>query len=112
MENRKWLKRKYPKSFDKINKFLNDEQLEIFKKNKYRLGKIITNPNWNFYLYPPGTLIMFKRSNPINDYNYPMCHAIAKCKTKITPTGHHPIVTPSGYHSIHVFPSYFKEIHQ
>ena len=45
MENRKWLQRKYPKTFHEVNKFLNDEQLQYFKERKYKLGKLTENIN-------------------------------------------------------------------
>ncbi len=90
MDNRKWLKRKYPKSFKEVNEFLDDLHLEEFKKMNYKLG-IITRPSWSIDLYPEGTMIMFKRSNPVTDMNYPMHHAIAKCRNDYTPSGYHSI---------------------
>ena len=100
MDNRKWLQRKYPKTFKEANEFLNDKELENFKKNKYKLGRII-KPTWYVNLYPAGTLIIFKRSNPVKDYNYPLHHAIAKCEIGFT---------ESGYHSIDIFNESFEEI--
>lgn len=100
MDNRKWLKRKYPKTFTEANEFLNDSELKYFKDNKYKLGRIV-KPTIYVKEYPIGTLIMFKRSNPINDYNYPMHHAIVKCEVDFT---------QSGYHSINIWESDFKEI--
>lgn len=98
MDNRKWLKRKYPKIFNEVNEFLNDKELETFRKHNYKLGRLIENVSF-FDLYPAGTLIAFKRSNPITSYNYPMHHAIVKCDAKLT---------ESGYLSIDVFDSQFK----
>ncbi len=100
MENRKWLKRKYPKSFVEVNEFLNDSELETFKKGKYKLGRTI-KPVWQINLYPKGTLITFKRSNPITNENYPMHHAVAKCDVGFT---------SSGYHSINVWNEEFEEV--
>lgn len=100
MDNRKWLKRKYPKTFKEVNEFLNDAQLESFRKQKYNLGRIVM-PTWYVELYPTGTMIMFKRANPVRDINYPMHHAIVKCEVGFT---------QSGYHSIDVFEEEFKEI--
>jgi len=34
MENRKWLKRKYPKTFKEFSNILNDQELAYFKKRK------------------------------------------------------------------------------
>jgi hypothetical protein len=88
MENRKWLKRKYPKSFNDVNEFLNDKQLEEFKKGKYSLARLI-KPAWSASnLYEKGTLIMLKRSNPIRDYNYPLHYALAKCSEDLTLSGY------------------------
>jgi len=100
MENRKWLKRKYPQTFIEANEFLNDKELENFKRNKYQLGRIV-KPTWHVNLYPVGTLIMFKRSNPIRDENYPLHHAIVKCEVGFT---------ESGYHSINVWEQDFEVV--
>lgn len=102
MDNRKWLKRRYPETFVEVNDFLNDSELEKFRKLRYKLGRII-RPTWDVQLYPVGTLILFKRSNPIRDMNYPMHHAEVKCDTNFT---------TSGYHSIGIFEGYFKEIYK
>lgn len=100
MENRKWLKRKYPKSFSKANKFLNDSELEAFKSKNYKLG-ILKRDICQVQKYPKGQLIMFKRSNPVNDYNYPIHNAVIKCDVGFT---------SSGYHSINIFDGDFKEV--
>ena len=101
MENRKWLQRKYPKTFDEVNKFLNDEQLQEFKRRKYKLGKLTIHINQD-EIYEIGRLCMFKRSNPINDYNYPLHPVIVKCNDE-----NH---TTSGYVSFWVSPSYVEEV--
>jgi hypothetical protein len=100
MDNRKWLKRKYPESFNKVNGFLNDEQLQTFKDGKYKIGETtdVLNEGEN---YGKGTLTMFKRSNPVNDYNYPMHTIIVKCNDG---------VTASGYNSFWITPNQCKEI--
>jgi hypothetical protein len=100
MENKKWLKRKYPDSFTEIVEFLNDKELENFKRNKYKLGRLV-KPVWYVNLYPTNTLIMFKRSNPIYDVNYPLHYAVVKCEDNLT---------ESGYHSINLFEQDFEEI--
>ena len=100
MENRKWLKRKYPKSFDKANDFLNDKWLKNFKDKKYKLGKLLEDINEG-EVYKKGELCMFKRTNPINDYNYPLHTIIVKCTEGLT---------ASGYHSFWIFPDKIEEI--
>lgn len=99
MDNKKWLKRKYPKTFNEVNDFLDEKELENFKKNNYKLG-IIVKPTWYVNLYPVGTMIMFKRSNP-KDESFPMHYAVVKCEKGFT---------ESGYHSINVWNDDFKEI--
>ena len=100
MDNRKWLKRKYPKSFNRVNSFLNDEQLQNFRNGKYKLGET-TKELKEEETYSVGTLSIFKRSNPINSYNYPMHPIIVKCRDGLT---------ISGYHSFWVTPDKCKEI--
>jgi hypothetical protein len=100
MENRKWLKRKYPQSFTEVNKFLNDEQLQQFKAGNYKLGILIENINQE-EIYEKGKLCMFKRTNPINDYNYPLHPIIVKGNN-----------TMSGYHSFWVSPDQVEEVQQ
>jgi hypothetical protein len=100
MENRKWLQRKYPKIFDEVNEFLNDEQLQQFKKGKYKLGKLTEDINQE-EIYGKGKLCIFKRSNPINDYNYPLHPIIVKCNEKLT---------VSGYNSFWVSPNQVEEV--
>jgi len=100
MENRKWLKRKYPKTFKKVDTFLNDGMLIEFKKFNYKLG-VLTNDIIQCQTYKKGRLIMFKRTNPVNDQNYPVHHGVIKCQKGYT---------ASGYHSIPVLNQDFKEI--
>lgn len=102
MDNRKWLKRKYPKSFEKVNEMLDDERLYDFKNNRYELGVLIKAVWCVETFYPEGTMIMFKRSNP-RDYNHPMHYAVCKCKEDG--------LTESGYQSLNIWEGDFKEIH-
>lgn len=97
MENRKWLKRKYPISFVKVNRLLNDEYLSKFKKERFRIAVL----KKDIGIHKPGEFIIFKRSNPVNSYNYPMHYGIAKCSKGYT---------TSGYHSIDVFEDDINEI--
>ena len=100
MENRKWLKRKYPKSIKEVNEFLNDEQLDFFKKHKYKIGRLTENIRKE-ETYVKGSLCMFKRSNPINSYNYPLHTIIIKCDTNLT---------ESGYNNCWVTPNQVEEV--
>jgi hypothetical protein len=100
MENRKWLKRKYPDSFDEINAFFNDGYLSIFKKGKRKMGRLVRDIIQE-QEYPKGTILIFIRSNPINSFNYPLHHGIIKCKRGFT---------ASGYHSIDIYEKDFEEI--
>jgi len=98
MNNQKWLKRKYPNHFDEVMKFLDEKYLENFKTKKLNLGRL--KEDCGTY-HKAGDLILFKRSNPVNNHNYPMHHAIGKCPDK---------VTSSGYHSFGVYNVEFEEI--
>lgn len=102
MENRKWLQRKYPKAFKEANVFLNDERLQLFKEGKYKLGALAETIKQE-EVYESGKLCMFKRSNPINSYNYPLHPIIVKCNDRLT---------MSGYNSFWVHPYQVKEILQ
>jgi hypothetical protein len=100
MNPEKWLKRKYPNSFKEIRQFLDDKQLIEFKKSKMKIGRL-TNDIIKCQKYFNGSLIIFRKSNPINSYNYPMHYGIIKCQKGYT---------ESGYHSIHIFDCDFIEI--
>ena len=102
MENRKWLKRKYPNSYDELDKYFNDDQLCDFKRSRRKIGRL-KNAIFNMdgSMYDIGTLIQFKRSNPIRDYNYPDVYCIAKCD---------PGYTASGYHSFTIHDKDFIEL--
>jgi hypothetical protein len=98
MDNRKWLKRKYPESFDQVNSFLNDYYLSIFKSQKFKLGEL--KNDIQLYDYKKGDICMFKKSNPVNDYNHPYSYVIVKCGS----------FTASGYHSFNIGRNDCKEI--
>ncbi len=100
MDNRKWLKRKYPETFKEVDEFLNDGFLQEFKKGRYKLGRLVSDII-ECQKYKKGDLIYFKRSNPVNDYNHPIIRAIIKCQKGYT---------ASGYHGIRVVESEFEEI--
>lgn len=94
MENRKWLQRRYPKIFDEVDKFLNDEQLQTFKTFKYKLGRL-TEDIYQEELYNKGDLCMFKRSS-ITSYNYPLHPVTVKCADNLTVSGYKSFwVTPN-----------------
>lgn len=101
MENRKWLKRKYPESFNEINKFLDDERLRQFKQGKYRIGRLtkdVIDMSLNC-CYRKGELMYFKGANPVNDYNYPLHPAIFKCGKGKTFSGYESLWTCKEYYN-------------
>lgn len=100
MDNRKWLKRKYPKTHKEVDSFLDDNELEDFKKNKYKLGRL-KGDIIQVQKYKKGMLIMFKRTNPVTDFNYPLHHGVVKCQKGFT---------ASGYHSLNLTEGDFVEI--
>lgn len=102
MDNRKWLKRKYPKTFEDVSKFLNDEQLQYFKDRKYKLGRLTEDINQE-EIYGKGKLCFFKRSNPVNSYNHPLHTITVKCTDNLT---------MSGYNSFWVCPTQVEEVRQ
>jgi hypothetical protein len=105
MDNRKWLKRKYPKSFDLLNDLMDDERLYGFKNNRFKLGKLVKDKQVDSSTkYPKGTIIWFKRSNPVKDFNHPQHYAICKCNDGAED------ITESGYHSFDIYEKEFKEI--
>lgn len=102
MNDRAWLKRRYPITFNEVNEFLNDEKLSSFKSYNYKLG-ILTEDIYSEEIYEKGNLCMFKRANPIYDFNYPLHTVIVKCIEGLT---------TSGYNSVWVSPNQVNEIKQ
>lgn len=100
MDNRKWLKRKYPNTFKKVNVFLNNKQLQYFKEQKYRLGRLVCDIKEE-EIYKKGTLCFLKRSNPVNSYNYPAHTITVKCSDNLT---------TRGYNTFWVIPQKIEEI--
>jgi hypothetical protein len=100
MDSVKWLQRKYPKSFDELNKYFDRHEIENFKKSTLKIGRLTKNVVW-CKKYKRGSIIQFRRSNPINDYNHPFVYAILKCKVGYT---------ESGYHSFNITEKDFIEI--
>lgn len=79
MDNRKWIKRKYPKSFSIINEMLDDEHVYIFKNKRYSFGKLVNSITVNTLYFAKGTFIIFKK---INRHNPPLYNIILKLKVK------------------------------
>lgn len=100
MENRKWLKRKYPESFERINNFFDDSFLKEFRENKMRIG-VLTSDVLNVVKYNKGSIVAFKKSNPITNFNYPSNYGVFKCEKGFT---------ESGYHSVMIFENQFTEL--
>lgn len=102
MNNWKWLKRKYPKSYYKICYHFSDESLKMFRERNMKLGELMVDVTYGTK-YCKGTVIQFKRRNPIRDYNYPLCYVVVKCKEE----GY----TSSGYHAFEIVEEgNFKEL--
>lgn len=100
MDSIKWLQRKYPKSFDELNEYFDSNEIENFKKSTLKIGRLTKNVYGK--RYKRGSIIQFRRSNPINDYNHPFVYAVLKCK--------HKGYTASGYHSFDITEKDFIEI--
>lgn len=100
MNNIKWLKRKYPTSFNKLSKYFNDEQLSEFKKAKRKIGVLTKDIKQCEMTYKKGSVIQFKRSR-IDSENYPFVYVVLKCELGFT---------QSGYHAFTLFENDFKEL--
>jgi len=100
MKADKWLKRKYPKSFTKLNEYFDRHELDCFKNSRFKIG-VLTKDVIFVQKYTKGSIIQFRRSNPINDYNHPFVHCIVKCQLGFT---------SSGYHSFNITESDLKEL--
>ena len=100
MNSLKWLKRKYPKSFDELNDYFDRHELEEFKKSTMLIGRLTKDVFWG-QKYKKGSIIQFRRSNPVNDYNHPFVYAVFKCQVGYT---------ESGYHSFNITEADFIEI--
>lgn len=100
MESIKWLKRKYPNTFEELNEYFDRHQIEEFKKSTMKIGRLVKDVVCG-NKYKKGSIIQFKRSNPINSYNHPFVYAILKCKVGYT---------ESGYHSFNITENDFIEI--
>jgi hypothetical protein len=104
MDNTKWLKRKYPETFDELHEFLGDFTINEFRVRKFKVGRFVKDfKSLGGQEYKTGTLIIFKRANPVNSPNYPLHFAIVKCDKTIT---------ESGFHSINLWESDFIEINK
>lgn len=88
MDDLKWLKRKYPDSFDELNVYFDRKELRDFKKSTHKIGRLIKDVTW-CQKYNKGTILQFKRSNPINNYNYPFVYCVVKCDIGYTESGYH-----------------------
>lgn len=97
MDNEKWLKRKYPYHFEEVTKVLDEERLRELKEQNFKIGRLVKKTEG----HKKGKLIFFKRSNPVNNYNYPLHYAFTKCKKG---------ETYSGYHGFGLHESDFEEI--
>jgi len=105
MDNRKWLKRKYPETFEEANNFFNDGLLNEFKLGKYKLGRLIKDVYFDEHLtYKKDALIVWKRNKSYWEGKWDGLfdlYTIIKCKKGFT---------TSGYHSIHITENELEEI--
>lgn len=88
MENIKWLKRKYPNSFEKLNEYFDRHELQNFKQSNLKIG-YLNKDIIQCQKYKKGSIIQFRNTNPVNDYNYPNVLCIVKCQLGFTESGYH-----------------------
>jgi hypothetical protein len=100
MNSLKWLQRKYPNSFEELNEYFDRHEIENFKKSTMKIGRLTKDVIW-CQKYKKGSIIQFKRSNPVNGYNHPFVYAILKCQVGYT---------ESGYHSFNITENDFVEV--
>lgn len=100
MNDLKWLQRKYPNSFEELQEYFNEKELNYFKKSNLKIGRLIRDVIW-CQKYKKGSIIQFGRSNPINDPNHPYVYCVIKCQ---------PNYTESGYHSFNIKEEDFEEL--
>lgn len=99
MEDRKWLRRKYPDSFKELDDYFDRHELRDFKKSTRKIGRL-TKDIVQGQKYKKGTVIEFRKSS-ITEYNHPYVYCIVKCQLGYT---------ESGYHSFNITEQDFKEI--
>lgn len=100
MEKIKWLQRKYPVTFKELNEYFNESELFDFKNSTLKIGRLTKDIRCG-QKYKKGSIIEFKRSNPVTNHNHPIIYATIKCQ---------PDYTLSGYHSITISEYDFEEI--
>jgi len=91
MENNKWLKRKFPNSFERIKNFLDDNQFQQFKNYKFRIG-ILKEDLMNCQNYPKDSIFLYKmnkvyyKNRWTGDYDM---YLVFKCQKGYTASGYH-----------------------
>ena len=91
MNSDKWLKRKYPKSYDKVREFLDDAELEEFRRYKRKFG-IINNDILNCQMYPKGSLFIYNHQKDCDEEGWTgefRYYCIFKCQKGYTQSGYH-----------------------
>lgn len=99
MEDRKWLKRKYPDSFKELDEYFDRHELSSFKKSTRKIGRI-TKDIIQCQKYKKGSIIEFRRS-AITEDNHPYVNCVIKCQLGYI---------ESGYHSFNITESDFNEM--
>lgn len=100
MDSINWLKRKYKKSFKELNDYFDRHEIENFKKSTLKIGRL-NKDIIQCQKYKKGSIIQFRRSNPINDFNHPFVYCVIKCQVGYT---------ESGYHSFNIQENDFSEV--
>lgn len=65
MNSLKWLQRKYPNSFEELNAYFDRNEIKNFKKSTMKIGRLTKDVVW-CQKYKKGSIIQFRRSNPVN----------------------------------------------
>jgi len=100
MNSLKWLKRKYPNSFEELNEYFDKHEIDNFKKSTMKIGRL-TKDIVCGEKYKKNSIIQFRRSNPIYDDNHPFVYVVLKCQVGYT---------QSGYHSFYITENDFIEV--
>lgn len=93
MNTLKWLKRKYPVSYEELLPFT--KEFDDPYRRKMHVGRL-TADIYNEELYKAGTIVLFTERSPL-DENYPGKIILARCVD--------PDLTVSGFHSFHYYGS-------
>ena len=94
MNSDKWLKRRYPKSYDKVREFLNDDELKEFKD--YRRTRKVGILNDGVGEYKKGDIFMYEHQKDCDEEGWTggfRYYCIFKCQEGYTQSGYHSFLT-------------------